>query len=194
MHDADLDQLLQRTRPSAPDPATVAAARDLADQVRRGAPRRPPGRRRPAPRVAVTALAGALLLTGGTTLAAHQLRVPPFQTVPDGIQRLEEPVPLDFVEPDGTERRCLVYLELTGVDRADLDRLEDEIASRSWSAAEQQAVTGLASPRSQDELTGGATGDGLFRLAHATIPGLRLRGDEGPRYAGYAATCRPDAR
>ena len=123
MPDIDLDQLLHQTRPPAPAPGAVAVARELAARAGRAAdPRRSGRRRRATPRLVAAAVTGAVLLSGATTLAAHQLRIPPFQTVPAGIQRLEEPVPIDVVEPDGTPGRCLVYLELAAVDAADLDR------------------------------------------------------------------------
>lgn len=192
MLDHDLDHLLQRARGPEPTGPAVAAARDLAGDLRPSP--RPTARRSRRLRLAAVGLGAAVLLSAGTTLAAYQLSIPPFQTLPEGLERLEHPIPLDFVETDGTRRRCLVFLEFTNVSRSDLERLDRAVAERTWTAAEQREVTGTAgapAPRTEDEVLPDTARDHLYAFALTVVPTLSDELPDGtrPTFAGYGASC-----
>lgn len=192
MLEHDLDHLLQRARGPEPSERAVAAARGLAGDLR---PTQRP-HRRPSSRLRLAAvgLGAAVLLSAGTTLAAYQLSIPPFQTLPAGMQRLEHSIPLDFVEPDGTQRRCLVFLEFTDVDAADLERLDRAVADRAWTTDQQREVTGTAggpAPRTEDEVLPDTAHDHLLEFAVTVVPTLSddLPDGRRPTFAGYGASC-----
>ncbi|MBC9955464.1 hypothetical protein [Yimella sp. cx-51] len=82
MDDSALDQLLLGSRPDV-DERALRGAQELADAIARQHRPRP---RRISPRRKIFAAlgVGALALTGAGSLAAYQLSIPPFVTIPDG--------------------------------------------------------------------------------------------------------------
>ncbi|GAA4995522.1 hypothetical protein GCM10023317_24750 [Actinopolymorpha pittospori] len=101
MQDHEFDELLRlgAARPSA---AATAAATELAERTRAHADaplvNSRPVKQRPWSRRLVLAggvLAGVAVLSAGASVAAYQMSIPPFQSLPPGLQRVDSPIPLD---------------------------------------------------------------------------------------------------
>lgn len=197
MNDTELDDLLLRTADPVPVEASAAAV-ELAERSRLqvAAPRR---RRRLSwrrPTVAAGVLGGCLLLTAGTGLAAYQLSIPPFQTVPAGFQRLTNPVPVDYVTVDGTRMRCLAFAEFQNLSPEDYRRLDRFVATHDWSGFGQRvngkdgADGAQAHPKGSDAFSD-LLDAALFRQASEVVPGLLLRqtAPGHPTYTGYGESC-----
>ena len=208
MDDAELDDLMARTA----EPLTArtrAATVELAERSRlqlvepqprgfRSLRRRSPGRR-PARwlTIAAAVLGGAVVLTAGTSLAAYQLSIPPFQDIPDGIQRLTNPVPVDFDRVDGVHLHCLVFLEFRHLSTQDYQRMDSFIATSDWSLFGQRLdshgpAAQARTPAAESDALFDSIDRVLYHQASRVISGLVLRHDVPghPTYAGYGASCR----
>jgi hypothetical protein len=202
MKDHELDELL--CLGAAPPPvAAVAAATELADRTRAGADElrvdaRPDKRRRWWRRRLVLAaglMAGVVVLSAGTSLTAHQLSIPPFQTVPDGVQRASVPIPLDYQRADGGSIRCQVFMEFQNLGRTQLRRIDDAVAGQDWSPERQRRLLGRPAdagvPRSEAELFTDKLSTHLHGFAAGVVPDLRDDdGSEQASFNGYGASCR----
>lgn len=202
MNDTELDDLLLRTAEPVSVEASEAAV-ELAErsrlQVASPVPRRRLFWRRPT--VATGVLGGCILLTAGTSLAAYQLSIPPFQTVPAGFQRLSNPVPVDYVRVDGTRMRCLAFAEFQNLSPEEYQRLDRFVATHDWSGFGQRVngsdVAGRAQthPEGSDDFSDSLDA-ALYRQASQIIPGLLLRqtAPGHPTYTGYGESCSEDAK
>lgn len=180
MKDHELDELL---RHGAAPPSASAAT---------GPAKRRSWLRRPV--LAGGVLAGVVVLTGAASLTAHQLSVPPFQTIPDGIQRLDTPIPLDYERTDGTPVRCKVFMEFEGLSRAQLQRIDHAVARQGWSPERQRQLIGRPDdagvPRSESQVFTNVLPTHLDEFATDVVPDLIDHDDEGPNTAGFGASCR----
>jgi hypothetical protein len=191
MNDAELDGLLGRTA----GPLTVRArttARDMAVRSRFQVAERRPRRRLSRRRLTIlAAVVGGAVLTAGTSLAAYQLSIPPFQTVPQGIQRATNPVAIDFNRVDGVQLHCLVFLEFRHLSAHEYQRVDRFIATNDWSGFGQRLDShGVAAraqtPEAETDAVFDAMSTMLYREVSQVLPGLVLQRDEAghPTYSG----------
>lgn len=146
----------------------------------------------------------AIALTAGTTTAAYYLRVPPFQSLPDGASRAAQSIPLNYDTDNGIEVRCRIFLEFENVDAASVAAVSDAIGGHDWGGFGQDlydAQVGLpdapADILNPQEPVSDAAVDASYEFAASVIPGLQFLGDgprEDPRLSAIAMTCRPDAQ
>ena len=200
MDDRELDALLARPAPTT-SPQVRAAVAELVSSSREHARAAAPAPARQRRRRLVGAIAlAAVALTAGGTLTAAQLDVPPFQTVPAGVQRLQQPVPVDYVTSNGKPVRCQAFLEFHDLTDAQVEAAEDHLAARDWSGFGQQAydtarrMPDRLSPDPVDTALGVVIGDELTELARAAVPGVEIptlpdHDTDGPTYNGYAMSC-----
>jgi hypothetical protein len=185
--------------PVAAGEAAVELAERSRLQIATPASRRRPFWRRPT--IAAGVLGGCILLTAGTSLAAYQLSIPPFQTIPAGIQRLTNPVPVDYVSIDGTRMRCLAFAEFQNLSPEQYHRLDHFVAGHDWSGFGARLVQNgpAADARTHAEESDAVTtllDTALYRQASQIVPGLLLRhtAPGHPTYAGYGESCNEGGR
>ncbi len=194
MDDNELDELLA-TRVQPLDPQVHAAVAELVKHARaQGATAVRPHRRR---RFVVGWVAlGAVVLTAGGTLTAAQLRVPPFQGLEPGVQRIQEPIPVDYVTAAGKDVRCQAFLEFRNLTEDQLDAAHTYVAQRDWSGFGQQAyntaekTAGSAAPDSVDRALGEVLVGELTDAAEQAVPVARHdMYATGPAINGHSMTC-----
>lgn len=148
------------------------------------------------------AVTAGALLTAGTTLSAYYLQIPPFQGLPDGFIRTSESIPLNYVEDDGSEIRCRIFLEFERTDQSTVDRVDAAIAEHDWSAFGQDLYD--SNPELPDlpadnlgpgDIMGpaGAAAEDFANDVVPDVGGLGTRPD-GPAVGAIAATCLPSAQ
>ena len=96
------------------------------------------------------------MLSAGAGLTAYQLSIPPFQSLKPGLQRAQTPIPLDYERGDGSPVRCLVFMEFENLRPAQLQRIDDAVASQDWSPQRQRLLVGRPAdagiPRSESDV------------------------------------------
>jgi hypothetical protein len=195
MLDQELDDLLDRTARPISDAANSAAL-DLVEPTKAAATDKTRVRRRVRrPAVVAGIVGGSVLLTAGASLAAYQLSIPPFQTIPDGIQRTTVPIPVNYERADGVGARCLAFMEFRNLDPGQLERVNGYIAAKNWTGFGQDLVASSPAqtdPDRQFDVLTQKLDTTLYRQAADVIPGLlfQSQADETPTYAGDAISCQ----
>jgi hypothetical protein len=194
MRDDELGLIMTRLAPTLSD-GERSAAEDFAaasHTLRRASRRRP---RRGW--IVAGAAAGLLMLFGAGSLAAYQLGVPPYQTIPEGIQRIHDGIPVDYRDADGATRHCLMFLEFENLSATEFRRVEAYLGSTNWSGY-GQAIANEVGPAQEamDERVMTAVGADLRDRVRTTFPNIevddpRQAAERGvPLLAGSASTCR----
>lgn len=195
LNDDGLDDLLRRSA-MAPSPSAgataVALAREVRDEVAGAVPLRRPRRMRG--RVALGAVAAVVALTGAGTIAAHQLSIPPFQTLEDGVGRATTGVPVTYTNSLGHRVECLVFIEYRNLTADQRDAVEDASQADEWDGYGQQVLDDLnmpsASPEQQNYAIGKVVHKDLWEAAQAAVPGMvYMRNSAGPVFAGSSMSC-----
>ena len=78
---------------------------------------------------------GLVALTGAGNYAAYQLSIPPYVETGPGVERVEDPIPVDYTTDAGTALDCNLYLEFRDVSaaqRARLDAMGDDPVWRGF--------------------------------------------------------------
>ena len=65
----------------------------------------------------------AVALSAATTYGAYQLSIPPFVETEPGVERVLEPISVDYTTDKGTVLDCDLYVEFTDVTQAQRDAL-----------------------------------------------------------------------
>ncbi len=199
MHDEELDLLLTRLA-TTPSDREQRAAEDLAAASHA---LRPTVARRHGRRSLMAGVAGGILaISGAGSLAAYQLSIPPFQTIPDGIQRTEASIPVNYRDADGTARQCLMFLEFQNLSSAQLQGVEAYLRSTDWSGYGQGVANEIGPATTAQALEHAviaAVGEDVRDRVRSTFPGIEVEDpvqayrDDQPLMAGTASTCRePD--
>lgn len=196
MDDQEIDALLAAgDRPGSPsvDAAVTDLVRRTRAEVLRTAGARSPRRRRMAVGVAVL---GAVVLTAGGTLTAAELHVPPFQTLEPGVQRVQEPVPVDYTIDTGKDVHCQAFLEFRNLTGDQLAAARTYVAHHDWSGFGQRAYAAAErraahSSDSVESALAAVLDDEFADLAPLAVPGVSVhhRSDEGPTYNGNSMSC-----
>jgi hypothetical protein len=131
VHDDDLELMFDPThRPLTT--SAVVLAREVASEVAQIA-----GQRRPRHRfwrigILAPVGLGLVALTGAGTYAAYQLSVPPFVETGPGVERVDKPVPIEFVTDSGLRVNCSWWAEFRNVTPSQRDQLDAMGANRDW--------------------------------------------------------------
>ena len=195
--DGSLTRLLDR---SAGQPSLEARdlARAMAMETRHRATKRATARRWRLRGILAATAAGAVLLTGATTMAAYQLSVPPFAETDPGMQRLSDPIQVNYVRPDGKSVQCGVYLEFFRLNDKQLRSVTDYVTNHDWSALRATVAARAAKATNdteQGDLVANSLDPALVTAAKDAVPGVGVR-DAGPgqTYSGYTMSCLHERR
>jgi hypothetical protein len=202
VHDDALDHIFDTTnRPLTA--SAVVLAREVASEVAQNSlQRRPRSRFRRIGILAPVGL-GLVALTGAGTYAAYQLSVPPFVETGPGVERVDKPVPIEFVTDSGLRVSCGWWAEFSNVTPFQRDQL-NAMANRDWRGYGQGRYDELpARDRAARNWPGGTFGNrvakDLAARALAATPGLTrgsaASGDADSVLTGSTLRCDyPDGR
>lgn len=194
MSDQNLDELLRRARPSLSSDADDAA-RNLVMRTRPG-----PGAARP--RVSRPMRVGivvgcALGLTGAASLAAYELSIPPFQTIPDSVQRVSTGIPVNYEETDGSSARCLAFLEFADLSSDQLGRVYSYVRGTDWQGYGEGLASQIAvdDPQPKEHAVMDLVWQDLRARVGRLLPDIALTSSgeaietDTPRFYGVATSC-----
>lgn len=195
MDDHELDRLLA-TQVQQPRADTAAAVGDLVRAARvdvvAASPRRLQRRRLFVGGVVL----GAVVLTGGGTLTAAQLGMPPFQGLEPGVQRIQAPIAVDYISVTGKNVQCEAFLEFRHLSQDQLDDARTYVAARDWSRTGQQAydtaknVATSSEPDAVDQAFNEVLDERMEKLAVHAVPGAVRNVDAaGPQITGWSMSC-----
>lgn len=184
MNDEELDRLLADARPTPSHQAMLTAQR-LARQTASG------GRSRRRVQLLALCSVGVLGLAGAGSLAAHQLGIPPYQTIETGSHRATTPI--TFRNPDapagsGTGT-CQLFLEWRGTTGEQDKALNAFIRDTQWGPLPDRL--GLPTDASQSMVSAAVYEFAEGRIV-AAIPEIKSRAHTEVKVAhltGHATTC-----
>lgn len=195
MNDDDLDLLLTDARRHAAEPAVVLSRLVAAEtaQLNRARPRV----QRRWLRVGVLAPVGmgVVALMGAGTLAAYQLSIPPFVSTESGVERVTEPIPVDYTTDAGTVLDCNLWLEFRNVSDAQRANLNAMSTDSMWQGFGQRVYDDLPESHkgTQDgpePLWSERVDDQVYADALRANPGLTFRGSgDSPSLEGSTTRC-----
>lgn len=196
MNDEELDDLLHRSAITPPRGASATAVR-LAREVRdecAGVVVPVRAHRRGRGRMVAGVVAAAVALSGAGTLAAHQLSVPPFQTLGEGVGRASTGVPVSYTNSWGRQVECLAFIEYRNLSSDQRAAIEDASRGDSWQGYGQRVLDSLgmpeASPEKQNHAIGDVVHQDLWKAARTAVPGIvHMQDSEGPVFAGSSMSC-----
>ena len=195
MDDRELDELLATPMQPTPIGVSTAVTELVTDaRVEASAATQLHRRRR---RFTVGGVAlGAVVLTAGGTLTAYQLAVPPFQTLEPGIQRIQEPISVDYVTVTGKDVQCEAFLEFRNLNQDQLDAARIYVATRDWSRFGQQSydtakkTAGSSAPDPVDRALGEVLDAKMTDMAAEAVPAaVRAVDTGGPEITGWSMAC-----
>jgi hypothetical protein len=136
-------------------------------------------------------------LTAAGTLTAAQLNRPPFQTLEPGVQRIEEPIPLDYVTAAGKDVQCQAFLEFRNLTDDQVEAARTYVADRNWSGFGQRSydtARRTATPTTVDSVDrelGEVIYQELLDTARDAVPGAGVGNPDatGPNYNGHSMYC-----
>jgi hypothetical protein len=194
MDDRELDDMLA-SRGRSTSPQIDAAVAELVVAARAEAARASLRPRRRRWRVGGVAL-GAALVTAGGTLTAAQLDLPPFQGLEPGVQRVQQPIPVDYVIDTRKDVRCEAFLEYRNLTSDQMEAARTYVERRDWSSFGQRAydtakrTTTAATPDAVDRALGDVLDRELAEVARAAVPAAsRTAGTDGPAVSGWSMAC-----
>jgi hypothetical protein len=173
---------------------TLAAMVD--DVVAVSSERRTARRGRTAPVFAI-ALGGAIVLTGGASVTAAVMSIPPFQSLEPGMYRVPDPIHAVIPMPDGTHERCLAFVEFKGLNAAEEAHAREVVDEYDWAPTVRAAA---------DDATAANPPQAEFEAAFSDALGVRLTAiiiertglpeaststRPGPAFSGWSMSCEP---
>lgn len=139
---------------------------------------------------------GAVVLTGGGTLTAAQLGMPPFQTLEPEVQRVQAPIAVDYVSVTGKNVHCEAFLEFRHLSQDQLDDAQTYVAARNWSSTGQQAydtaknAAKSSEPDAVDQAFNEVLDARMEKVAARAVPGAVHNADTaGPQITGWSMSC-----
>lgn len=189
--DAALDALLARSAPVVPPAARRSATRLARETTRpRGLAR---WWRHRLVRIG-TAVGVVMALGGAGTMAAYELSIPPFQTTPPGVIRIQPGIPVNYTNSLGRQVECLAFMEFKNIDNDQYTRLAAIRESPVWVGWGDRTLQELgvtdATPQQQFSEISSAASEEMLRQARTVIPDLVAGRDaDGPVFSGTAMSC-----
>ena len=194
MDDQELDNMLaSRHQPTTPQMEAAVGDLVVATRMEATSARLRPSRRR---WMAGGVALGAVLVTAGGTLTAAQLNLPPFQSLEPGVQRVQQPIPVNYVIDTGKNVRCEAFLEYRGLTSDQMEAARTYVEQRDWSGFGQQAydtagrTTAASTPDAVDHAFGDVLDRELRAAAHAAVPAASPSAvTDGPTISGWSMAC-----
>lgn len=138
---------------------------------------------------------GAVALSAAATYGVYQLSIPPFVQTGPGIERVSEPISVDYTTDKGTVLECDLYLEFSDVTPAQRDALNAMSSGSKWDGFGQRAYDSLPAlhrktQNGPEPLWSERVTEAVYAEALATIPGLKLRAtDDTASIHGATTRC-----
>jgi hypothetical protein len=195
MNEHDLDLLLADARKDATAPSAALARLVATESIAQGTQKVTPTHRWLRRGFLVPVGIGAIALSAATTYGAYQLSIPPFVESEPGVERVAEPISVDYTTDKGTVLACNLYLEFTDVTQAQRDALNGLSESPKWDGFGQRTYDALpaanrATQNGPEALWADRVSEAVYEEAVASIPGLKLRAAAGtPSIHGSTTRC-----
>ena len=195
MHDEELTALLERAKEHVSPAASTIGGRLAAEVAERELGRRWSPRRWARKGILIPVGMGVLAFSGAGTYAAYQLTIPPYVATEPGVERVSNPVPVNYRTDAGRRIDCLAYLEfrdVTPLQRRQLDALSTD---GDWSGYGQRIYDGLPGAHRQaqdgpEPMLADRVDDDLYARALQAAPGVAFRTDDGtPSIVGATIRC-----
>lgn len=183
MNEHDLDLLLGDARKDATGASAALARLVAAEAVDQATEKSKLSRNWPRWRMVVPVGIGAVALSAATTYGAYQLSIPPFVETEPGVERVSEPISVDYTTDQGTVLDCDLYVEFTNVTQAQRDALNAMSSNPRWDGFGQRTYDGLpaANRKTQngpEPLWSERVTEAVYAQALGSIPGLKLQASD----------------
>ncbi len=195
MHDDDLDLLLDHARRDA-STRTVERSRQVAHEIAaRHLGKARTGRRWLRAGVLLPVGAGLAAVMGAGTYAASQLSIPPYVATEPGVERVTDPIAVDYRTDAGTVLDCDLYLEFRDVTPAQRLSLNELSKDPEWRGLGQRTYDALPAKNravqdGPEELWSDRINETVYAEALRSTPGLTFRGPTGdPSLVGSTTRC-----
>jgi hypothetical protein len=195
MQDDELELLLDHARCDASS-FTAERSRQVAYEIASRQHVKAATRRRRL-RAGVLAPAGVALMAvmGAGTYAAYQLSVPPFVSTEPGVERVTEPITVDYRTDAGTVLDCELYLEFRDVTPEQRLNLNELSKNPMWRGFGQRTYDSLPAKNravqdGPEELWAARVNEKVYAEALDSTSGLTFRGPAGnPSLVGSTTRC-----
>ena len=193
MNDDDLDRLLADARKDATAPSDALARLIAAEAVEQRTKKSKLSRRWLRRGMLVPVGVGAVALSAATTYGAYQLSIPPFVTTEPGVERVSEPISVDYTTDKGTMLDCDLYVEFSDVTQAQRDALNAMSSNPRWDGFGQRIYDRLpaANRKTQngpEPLWSERVTEAVYAEALEEIPGLTMRSSDDTASINGATT------
>jgi len=136
----------------------------------------------------------ALVLSGAGTMAAYELSIPPFQTTPPGVVRIQPGIPVEYTNSLGHHVECLAFMEFENIDDDQYKQLAAIRESPTWVGWGDRTLQELgltdAPPDQQFQAISNAASEEMQRQATAVIADLVIFSTaDRPVLSGFAMSC-----
>lgn len=195
MHDEELTALLEHAKEDvSPAAATIGGrlAAEVAEQELRS---RWSPRRWARKGILIPVGIGVLAVTGSGTYAAYQLTIPPFVATEPGVERVSDPIPVNYRTDAGRRIDCLAYLEFRDVTAVQRRQLNAMKAKGNWSGYGQRVYDRLPAANRQvqdgpETMLADRVNVDLYARALKAAPGVGFRTADGtPSIEGATIRC-----
>jgi hypothetical protein len=195
MQDDELDLLLRHARCDASS-VTAERSRQVAYEIAsRQHVKATTRRRRLRAGVLVPAGVGFMAVMGAGTYAAYQLSIPPFVATEPGVERVTEPIAVDYRTDAGTVLDCDLYLEFRDVTPEQRLSLNDLSKNPMWRGFGQRTYDSLPTKNravqdGPEEVWAARVNEKVYAEALGSTSGLTFRGPTGsPSLVGSTTRC-----
>lgn len=195
MHDEELTTLLERATKHVSPAASTIAGRLAAEVALQRLGRRWTSRGWAQKGILIPVGIGVLAFSGAGTYAAYQLSIPPYVATEPGVERVSDPIPVNYRTDAGRRIDCLAYLEFRDVTAAQRERLNALSANGDWSGYGQRIYNGLPEANRQvqegpEPMLADRVDAELYALALKAVPGIGFRTGNGtPSIEGATIRC-----
>lgn len=119
-----------------------------------------------------------------------------FQTLEPGVQRVQQPIPVEYVIETGKRVRCEAFLKYRNLTSDQMDAARTYVEQRNWSGFGQQAydtakaTVGTSAPDRVDKAMRKVLDQEFAEAAAAAVPGASTAIEaSGPAVNGHSMAC-----
>lgn len=195
MQDEELTTLLERAKEHVSPAASTIGGRLAAEVAEHQLGRRWSPRSWARKGIVIPVGIGVLAFTGAGTYAAYQLTIPPYVATEPRVERVSDPVPVNYRTDAGRRIACLAYLEFRDVTPLQRRQLNAMSTDGSWNGYGQRIYDRLpvAHRQSQDgpePMLADRVDVDLYARALEAAPGIAFRTADGaPSIEGATIRC-----
>lgn len=195
MHDEELTALLERAKKHVSPAASTIGGRLAAEVAERQLGRRWSPRGWARKGILIPVGIGVLAFVGAGTYAAYQLTIPPYVATGPGVERVSDPIAVNYRTDAGRRIDCLAYLEFRDVTPIQRRQLNAMSTNGNWSGYGQRIYDRLPAANRQvqdgpEQLLGDRVFVDLYAHALKAAPGVAFRTHDGtPSIEGGTIRC-----